>query len=520
MRDYDMKNKSNLLNVLPYGVIALFVVCTSLALFMNGDDFLWYFSRSDEALSSWTTPNGRLFSNQMTYWLVRSILFRTIFISITFFAFIILLSKLFDIENKCGKIKYYAVLFSFVCIPPATYAETVNWISGYTNYIFSLIPIFSYLFFMFRYVFSDRKPPLMYALIFTVLGLVGGLCVEHITIYSVILAAAMLVIVLKNNRKCVIHAVGYLIGAVVSCVIMFSSSAYSEIYSDGDSVGGRQFKFDFSDIMHNAYSYVVMHYTKDYWALGLILTIGLSVLYFRSSFGEKKPKYLDICMRICWVYAAYSVFTSCVSNIVSYSPAMKLVAIETAFSFLYVISIAYLVTFFLSRNGSIRACIYLVSTFILTAVFVFISPVTARCFFANYIFWILLCGEVVSEVIKGSGEKALGMIERLAFTAAMSAAFLISYECLSNKYYNELRFDYIEEQMQDKNCRSIRTIILPYGKYVNDDLEDGLFDSQNVIGKFEYSDYILRYYGIDVERARQMAIIKVSVYDYNIEKEM
>ena len=513
-----MKNKTVLLKLLPFIIIGVFSMLNAFTLFMNGDDYLWYYSEEDSALDVWRTPNGRLFSNQMTIWLVRSYWFRTLFIAVTFAAFLIMLGKLFDFEKRLGSAKYYIGMLLTVTIPAATYAETIRWISAYTNYVVSVMLLFIYLLFVFRCIGTDYSPKAITAVFFLPLALLSGLCVEHMTIFNALLSAAVVVLLLKLKKKGVLHSAAFLVGAIVSCIIMFSNHSYSDIYENGDTVGDRYFELGLSNIMQNAYSFVVMHYTKDSWVLSLAIAIGFTVFYFKKDYGDKKPKYLDLCMVICWLYTGYSVFAVCFSDLKANTPAMRIVAIETAFTFIYVVAIAYLVNVYLSKNGKIRAYIYLAGTFLLTAPFLVISPVTARCFFANYIFRILFCGEVIVPVLQDIASARVDKFRRAAFAACFAALFVVSYECAANKYYNELRFEFAAEQLEDEKSRSLHMILLPYTKYTHDDMKEGLGNEDNTIGDISYDRYILRYYGIDADKALERTITYISPYDYYLEK--
>lgn len=513
-----MKNKSALVKWFPFILIGVFAVITAFTVYMNGDDYLWYYSVEDSALDVWRTPNGRLFSNQMTIWLVRSYWFRTLFIAATLAAFLILLGKLTDFEKKLGSARYYIALFLLVTIPAMTYAETVRWISAYTNYVISIMLVLIYLLFLFRCICTDHRPKLWTAVLFLPLSLLSGLCVEHVTIFNVILSAAAVILLLKLKKKGVLHSAAFLAGAIVSCIIMFGNHSYSDIYESGDAVGNRNFELGLSNIMQNAYSFVVMHYTKDSWMLSIVIAVGFTVMYFRADNGDKKPKYLDLCMVICWLYTAYSVFAVCFSDLRPNSPAMRVVALETAFTFVYVVATAYLINVFLSKNGKIRAYIYLAGTFLLTAPFLVISPVTARCFFANYVFRILLCGEIIVPAFQGIASEKADKFRKAAFFICFAAVFVISYECAANKYYDAARFDYIREQLQDERSRSLHIMLLPYTEYSHDDLDEGIGEEGHGVGDVLYGDYILKYHGIDSDKARERLITYISPYDYYLEK--
>ena len=495
-------------------LIVVFSILTSISQFMNGDDYLWYFSANDSELEAWTKANGRLFSNQMTMLLCRNIPFRTIFVAVSFALFLILLSKLFDFDNVTKGGKYCLALTFFILIPPTAYAESVVWISGYTNYIFSMVLLFLYIYLMFRSLFSDKAPALWNALLYLPLALFCGLCVEHITIYSVILAILMVVLAVKLKKKCLPHALMYLLGAVISCVLMFSDPTYGQIAGSGDMVGDRYFEIGFSNVLQNAFSFVVPHYTKDYWIIPIVITVAFTLLYVKNDFEDKKPKYMKLCLSICWGYSVYSIFTTCFSNFRIFSPAMRIIALETAFSFIYIVSIAYLISVFMDRNKKIRAYTYLVSTFLLTAPFVFISPATARCFLANNLFWILLCGEVVTAALKTVDVKYLKKLNPCIFVLSSAAASLILFICLSNKYVNTLRYNYIKEQVQDKENKLVELILLPYTEYSHEDLEEGLFADGLRVGDFGYNEFILKYHGIEYDGVTKYTEVKISPYDY------
>lgn len=514
-----MKRIDSKKQLFPYIFVLIFAVCSSLALFMNGDDYLWFYSVEDHDLDKWQTPNGRFFSNKVTIWLVRSFSFRTIFIALTFALFLIIMAKIFDLRNFLGSSKYYLTTIFFIFIPHATYSETVNWISGYTNYVFSMLMVFIYILFMFRCIFDKYAPKPYTSVFFFFIALVGGLCVEHVTIYNALLAFTLLILAFRMNIKSIPHAVAFLIGAAISCFLMFGNGIYSDIYSKGDDIGKRSFEVGFANIIQNAYSFIVVHYTKDFWLMPIVITIAFTILYLKKEFGEKIPKYLKSCMMICWLYSSYSIYTMCISDLRVFTPQMRTVALEAAFAFLYIVAIAYLVWVFLEKNSKIRAYIYLVSTLLLTGPFLFISPATARCFFANYMFWILFCGEVLTSAVKTIDEKNREKIRGFVFAFSFCSVFLILTACLTNKFINTLRFDYIKEQLNDEKSRKVDLLLLPYTEYNHDDLNDGLLNAGEGSDDFTYSKYILKYYGIETDPSQNYVESKVSAYNYFIQKD-
>ncbi len=51
---------------IPFILIFIFSIGVSLALFMQGDDYIWFFSGKDHVLDECLVPNCRYFSNIIT----------------------------------------------------------------------------------------------------------------------------------------------------------------------------------------------------------------------------------------------------------------------------------------------------------------------------------------------------------------------------------------------------------------------------------------------------------------------
>ena len=67
-----------------------------------------------------------------------------------------------------------------------------------------------------------------------VLGFVSSLIVEHITLYSVVLAIFVLVYAIVKFKKVYASFVSYLAGTVGGTVLMFSNSVYHSVVSGND----------------------------------------------------------------------------------------------------------------------------------------------------------------------------------------------------------------------------------------------------------------------------------------------
>lgn len=50
---------AKIVSAAPYILVAVYAFVTALTLFMNGDDYIWYYLGTDDSIVGYQTPNGR-----------------------------------------------------------------------------------------------------------------------------------------------------------------------------------------------------------------------------------------------------------------------------------------------------------------------------------------------------------------------------------------------------------------------------------------------------------------------------
>ena len=481
-------------NHYPTIMIVVFVLISALCLVFTSDDFVWYFVYENEDLKNYRMPNGRYLTNVIVYFLVKSTLFRTVFYTCVLSGMIILMSKIACIGQKNFNKNYLLTFFLFLMIPPETYGEVINWISGFPNYVFSFFLTSVYILFLFNYLFKENKINNYYAPLFFVLGLGSSLCVEHITIYNCFLSVFSIVIILLKKKKVSFHSICYLLGTIIGTLLMFTNPVYNNIGGEGDELGNRSFHFSFADIYYNVFKFIVVNYSKKLWVINAIII--LSLTFFIRKKSTKGHKYSKVCSFIIWCYGIYSFFISCLSDLKSTSYSMKFEALELAFAFLYVVSLLYLFYSYLNKECFFRCSFYLISTVLLTAPFAFISPVTPRCMFADYMFWIMLAVELSVSIFDSIEINTVKMIIKVLTFCTIGTSVGISCMNITNKYYDVKRSEFLCQQVNN-GMKHLQFVELPYDKYTWDEYtSDTLFDKV-LDGDFSYGQLIFMYYGID-----------------------
>ena len=500
-----------------YILIFAFIVISGFSLFMCCDDYIWFFAFSDDSLSSYASPNGRYLTNFITRFSVQCLPLYSVFYIISFGLLVILLEKLVRKKNIPVSVSLLSVFILIQLIPSKTYAEVIRWISGFNNYCFAFIFTLIYIIFTFKMLFNEHMPKPYTAPLLLILGFAGCLCVEHLTVYNIMFCIFAIAAMIIRKKKLSLHHLCYLAGAVSGAVLMFSHGQYHTIASDSDDIGTRSIEFSFADSLMQTFRFVLPHFCKDFWILHLVVTAAFTVFYIRNRF-EKKPKYAGICIWGCWLFAAYLLFTSVFQDIAVLSTAMKGRAIELALTFLYICALMYNTAVYLKNSERIRAFVYILSSVSLTLPFAVASPVTARCFFIEYLFWILFALEVTFDAMSGVRRSELEIVKNISTCIACCIFIIFANMNITNCYYDHVRYRILQEQMET-DTHVVDLLILPYQKYAYDDMKVN-FDFFASEDKVSHCRYALKYYGISYSDLKSRTRRTIEAMDYNQSKEL
>ena len=506
-----------------YIIFAVFFIIKGCCLILTGDDIWWGGLPSLSFLFKHSNPNGRYFTNIITFLSTHSSVFRTISYAITFVGFALLISFVL------GKFYKFKWLDAFLFIPflfiikSDLNCQVVNWVSGYTNYVISLV-LFLIFYFYSMPLFKKEMPKggIIKVFIFLIIGFLGALCVEHITIYNTIFAIFIIILSIIYLKKVSFVTIAYFIGTVSGAALMFFNSNYKDISSDADKIGTRAFEFKVSDVMTKLYLEIIRQYASMFFILHFLIVCSILYMYYKK-FGntEKKPKYAKYCIPVLIAYSVYSFFTVQFESLAIMDTAFKSRAIETALVFIYLLSIIYMLYNLLEGAKLINALVLLISTLLVTGPFIFINPINSRCFFADYVFWYLFTFSLVIEAVYISKISENSIFKSLAISFASCIVIWCSYIDIANKYVDVIRIEYIKEQ-SETDQKYINFIKLPYRTYTFDTascLEKDDYDIYYINGK--YYQYVTAYYiyhGIAPETFDRMTIA-IDMYDYNLSKE-
>ena len=249
-RNHDAVIPFDISTIVVYSVsfllLAFFYYCIPLTI----DDYFWGGESGTSLLKSFFSDyNGRYFGNVLAIALTRFKYLRVIIMP----AIVILLCNQisFFIKKRRSTVYYIISLtafFSLAFIPRIKiFAQTLAWISGFSNYVTVALLFVIYLNITDRDIRNRelsryKKLDLLLAII---LGFSSCLFLENITLtclFSGVLINMYFWLVRKCFNK---RQLFYLIGTLLGTILMFSNSSYYKMldgsYSDGRVSGFRQF---------------------------------------------------------------------------------------------------------------------------------------------------------------------------------------------------------------------------------------------------------------------------------------
>ncbi|MBE6877403.1 MAG: hypothetical protein E7496_11930 [Ruminococcus sp.] len=506
-------------------IVTVYVVFTAIqasCLQLVGDDFWW--AQVESIWDVWTesSPNGRYFSNMITFLMVRNEYLRWI---IYFFGSLLLFFLMTSILKKsslCEWKAYAVVSISMLLLPFRLVRNVTNWVSGFPNYMLSAVFVFFYLHYFCIPVFSREKVPEFKgkSLCLLLLGFLSALFVENVTIYILMLSVFMIIFSAFRMRKADIGHILYLVGAVAGTVLMFSDRNYhSVIVESSDSAGARFTDFSMLEIIMKIYNKIIPLYIKPFFVCHLVLAVCLVKLYFQKYTEKSSPKYAKPCLAVVILFAFYSATTQIYADFEVTRLNYLTRALETALTFLYLISLIYLYYQFLSRELFQKCCLFLVSHLLVVAPFLIANPVTGRCFFTEYLFWVLMTGTVLAGVPETEGVQKK-MEQLLICSGVLVCTAIFSFMHISNKYYDNFRIKYLKEQL-DSDVQILSLIEIPYPDLVDDAFLMLENKSENVPLHDEvvsYCELMIRTYDLN-PKIKDMRCEYISVYTYYLTAE-
>lgn len=517
---------------LPAAAAFVFSLICCLSTVLLGDDFLMYYAYEKPEAYTLAFTNGRYLANWLTYALVRWQPAKYVLYTLLLFVLLLLLMRFVQFREKKPALSWLT-LGLFVLMPAALFCDTVMWLFAFAVHV---VPVIFTLIYM-RICFREwSEPPVRFKylpLLCGVIGFAGEFFTEHISIFNVVFAVFVLIYAAKSKQQ---HLRGYQITyavcAAAGLILMLLNPQYGAVADQTESVTYRAISFSYFDILHNIYIRIIPKFAQQYPLLHIIIAGALLLLLSRteqSGWKKERRRYAKLTMGCVIAYAAFSVVNKFCTPLISLTTAERIPAMETAFAFLYMISVIYLAYILTAQPVFLRVTVYECSILMCALPFCVVNPVTDRCFFIGFCFWLLLAMELFSQASENCPERLKQLGTSCFAVLNCTAMCIISYMLIVNRYVYDLSIDYLKQQLQE-NTHHFEVLEVPYPDYsytsdfpdylkvISDNPEiDAVTDVMKGKSLTLYAWYMCEYNGIfELTQMDKFSILTIPYYSYTM----
>lgn len=420
----------------------------------GSDDWAWGASVGMERLAShFRNYNGRYLGNMLVIFLTENNTVKTVGMAVVSFL------PVFLIYKYVGENIFY-FLFSLLLIllmPLNVYRQTMGWASGLANYI---PPVACELIVLciIKNVFKDEKPkyPRLVELPVFIIAAAGNLFMEHVTIMNIALSLFIIVYSrIKFKRYYSVH-IADLLGNAAGAMLMFSNSAYISVISGKDGYRTLAADKNFLQTVSDNAEKLCIHSSESNAALNVIICALLLLLIINSAVKGSIPgKRIKLAL-LCLLYdASYTVFTI----IMSY----KMIDISVWLRFALMVTLAFSLVgaafALFDKNSAFELTLPVLGAASSSAVLLFVTPVTGRCFYPVYAMLVLYV-VILSKKLAFSVRPSKNAARLLAITALLCVSLAGSYYAVNYNRINDFETERTEYVRQSVESGS-KTVYLP-----------------------------------------------------------
>lgn len=383
-------------NKVIFSILYLYFFITSFLIIPAGDDFFWWgkpghyllthhFYGLDSSFGG--SSNGRYLGNLLEILIMHSPIFAAIFYASIVTIFIWCLWYL----TGRTKISLIMALAFFITLQSGYVQSIFMWFAGFVNYLPPISLLLLYCIMFKKYIKTNYSLP---AVIFFIMSFVGGLFVEHMTLYQIFVGFISISFVnlwnkYKNTNLSRNITYAYTLGAVSSAIFMFVNPAY---YFSRNEYRKVSFSLDkyFESYVNTTHFWII---TFNYFIITLIC-LSLIVIALKE-IKSKRIQYFIIIFATFFAiyYLSINLYLklNCKINYINYqfvqiNPHFALIdGLLGILFYLFLIASTALV---LKRFDTY---FYLLSTIALFIPFLFIlSPIFIREYFSSFVFLYIL----------------------------------------------------------------------------------------------------------------------------------
>ena len=356
----------------------------------TGDDWAWGSQLGLERLYTFFQGyNGRYFGNIIVLILTRSNILKTLAMAGTYTGIVACIISISSWEKA-----FFLSCLLLAMTPLSLMRQAIIWTSGFSNYSVSIFLVLLFLVFTFKKSYAvPHSERVKWTVLLSILGFASTLIVEHVTLYYLCSAVAMVIYSYRNNRDAFLIFLGNMIGSLAGTVIMFSNSAYHVIANGTDDYRAIASGGLFDRAYANYFSSIATDGYLNNVFINLILLAICTIIYHYVIANAEKPtrqtRLLGVSLTAYSMFCMYSIIKLLFFYGSSLPATLRIINGVLAFAGLVsFITSALLIGIIFS--DWFRIVFVVVSIIVVMAPLFIVSPIGGRCYFASYVMFILL----------------------------------------------------------------------------------------------------------------------------------
>lgn len=435
----------------------------------TGDDWAWGSRIGIERLQNlFADYNGRYAGNLMVLALTRSKFLDTLVMAASF-VLICILSYRYSESNITAVLLFSA--FAFFLMPKEMWAQAVVWTAGFSNYVPSALISVSYLVYAKESAgmkLYENNSVLKHGIWMFILGFVGAMFVENVTVFNICLAFAGNIFLYIKVRKMDYAHAGFLLGTLSGTYAMFSNGAYNKIMQGTDYY--RDTPDGILEMMpfvtgqaENLTNYIIYNnliFVVVVTVLLVILAVWKIIKRKKSPVGALLVAVNIGCFQMLrrkdaiWPKAErWFGLSDWMSGLV-----------PTVIALLYVLSVLLAIWYFVEEKRRVKMLIPLLCAAVALAPLLVVSPIGARCTFIAYAFMILFAADLFGYICKGIAirKSLMSGVFGVVVLVQLLMFLRIFYPI---HYYDALRLDFAKKQ-EAEGKKTVLMCDLPNAEYL------------------------------------------------------
>ena len=326
--------------------------------------------------------NGRWLGNLFILLLTRSLVIKSIVMSLILVSIFYLIEKIVDNNNLIVRLLSPTLFF---LMPLPIFKQGIVWTSAFTNYAIPVLFFLIYLYYN-KDIFTkiNSKCPAIFLLI---LGFVVSLFIENITLFNLFLSFVIVIYLLIKNKKIHIPNLMYFIGSLIGTILMFSNEAYHSVATGTD-------KYRNLDVIKNAtdniFNTIVKYLTFNNIYINIILSI-IVILIISISYKKLSKKIKNIIPLFILILVSFPIYSLLTSYYDVHVFLKYTKYINALYSFIYLLTFLISIILFIDKKDTkyklISLCIIIIGV---TSPLIIVSPIGPRCFVPTYFLFVLL----------------------------------------------------------------------------------------------------------------------------------